>query len=206
MSFFSRLFGTSQPEQANVAPDSIWLTRQAKHAALGRELRRADHSNAVAILLVAHFADTLSDIEAIVDQYKGQTPAMAVLAADLSSRAASGLASDPNQTIELIVAERHPLTTVDDQVLTEFAEQLPCQFRASYHIALDEPLMAVFAGESVTRMLEALGMDANEKIESRMVSKRIRQAQKRLSEKATGNRSADSMQQWLDLNLPPTNH
>jgi len=47
-----------------------------------------------------------------------------------------------------------------------------------------------------------MGMDENERIESRMVASRIRDAQRRLARAATGNRPADSVDQWFEINLP----
>ena len=102
----------------------------------------------------------------------------------------------------MIVAERYPLTSVDDQVLSKFAEVLPCRCRVSYHVALDEPMMKIFASESVTRMLKALGMSEKDRIESGLVARRIRDAQKKLTAKATGDQKAESMEDWFKLNLP----
>ena len=202
MSFFSRLFGSDRSSKVDVDPDSVWLTADAKFGGVLRQMQDLNSGETVAILLVAHFAETMKQLQETVERYDGNTPAMAVLAADLSAEIASGLAADETQVIDLIVAERHPLTNVDDQVMSEFADLLPCRSRVSYHISLDEPLMKRFAGDSVTSMLQALGMDENERIESSMVSSRIRAAQRKLTAQATGNRKAASMEEWIQMNLP----
>ena len=201
MSLFNRLFGSTHPKNVDVAADSVWLTRDAKYAGIARELGVLSADDRVAILLVAHFADTLRQLQAIAEQYDGGTPVMAVLASELASSIANRLSASENQVVELIVAERHPLTSVDGQVLSGFAELLPCRCHAMYHVSLDEPIMQVFVGERVTEMIEALGFGENEKIESGMVAKRIRAAQQKLTEKATGNRRAESMEEWFQLNL-----
>lgn len=202
MSLLNKLFGSQYPKNVDVTADSVWLTRDAKYAGIARELAQLSGGDRVAILLVAHFADTLHQLQAIAEHYKGDTPVMAVLASELASSVANRFPTVENQVLDLMIAERHPLTSVDDQMLSGFAESLPCQCRVMYHLSLDEPIMQAFVGARVTEMIGALGFGENEKIESGMVAKRIRAAQQKLTEKATGNRNAESMEEWFKLNLP----
>jgi len=99
------------------------------------------------------------------------------------------------------VAERHPLLTVDDKLM-QFAETMPCRCRLTHHLSLEDPLLTKFAGVWVARTLEALGMSEYEMIESNMVSRRIKAAQKKIQAQAIGNSGAGSAAEWMEKNLP----
>ncbi len=202
MGLLSLLFGEKPPSNLEVEPDFVWLTREAKFNGVRRDLLNKSNSRSAAILLIAHFDDVHSELERIVGEYSGEVPALVVSAADLSSRIAANFAADENTMIDLIVAERHPLVSEDDRVISGFADDLPCKCRVSYHLSLEDPLMRMFVGKSITELLRKLGMKEDEAIESSMVIRRINQAQKKLSSVAHGNRPAETAQQWMDLNIP----
>ncbi len=197
MGLFDFLFGNSGRKwKATIEPDVIWLSQQAKWNAVADQLHQC--GDALAILLVAHFQETLAELQAIADQHKGPTPVQATLVEQLK---ASQLPLSEDATIVLIAGERHFLRSEDERLL-EFAEQLPCQCRVTYHLSLDDPLMQLFSGESTKAMLLKMGKKENEAIESKMVSRRIQTAQQRIAKSALGNKPAASAAQWLELNLP----
>jgi hypothetical protein len=200
MGFLSFLFGEKSPSNVDQGPDMIWLTTAAKYQGVRRELLQKSMSRSAAILLISHFSDVHDELNSIVEGYAGEVPVLVVRASDLSSRIAGGFAADENTVIDIIVAERHPLLSEDDRVLSSFADDLPCRCRVSYHVSLEDALMNLFAGESVIAMLRKLGMSDNEAIESRMVQKRVQQAQKKITARVSGNRPAATARQWLELN------
>ena len=55
--------------------------------------------------------------------------------------------------------------------------------RSRFYLSLEDDLMRIFAGEWVKNVLTALGMKEGEAIESRMVSRRIEGAQKKVEER-----------------------
>ncbi|MGE0608684.1 MAG: hypothetical protein AB7O62_16435 [Pirellulales bacterium] len=202
MGLFSSLFGgKSSASTVELMSDRIWMSRQAKFHGIGQDL--AGRSGSVAVLLIAYFADTLEELNAIVAQYQGQTPAKALLAEQLSGELAGSLNLDPTAKIDLIVAERHPLLAATDQLL-EFANGLPCQCRITHHLSLEDPLLQSFSGEWVADILKKLGMEENEAIESRMVSRRIQDAQRKMQARAIGNARAESAAEWIEKNMPAT--
>lgn len=200
MSLFGFLFGKGPHSNLDIRPECIWLNRAAKKRGVQRDLARLSQGDAVAILVIAHFQEAFSQVEQLVADYAGPTPAMAVIASDLSSEVSKHLSLNENSRIELLIVQRHPLKDVDDRVLEEFAESLPCRVGVSRHSALDEPLMKLFAGESVMKMLEQLGMNEDEPIVSKMVARRIDQAQRKITQNVTSNRGATSIQEWFELN------
>ena len=202
MGFLDFLFGSKTPSSVEEVTDRIWLTQQAKFNGVREELEERFASDSAAILLVAHFPDTLKILNDIAAQYEGETSVTATLADDLTLDIAGKLNLDETVTFDLIVAERHPLLKIDAQLM-EFAEELPCLCRVTHHLALDDPLMKRFTGgEWVEKMLKRLGMKEDEAIESQMVLKRVKAAQKKIESTAFGNSKAESAAKWMEENLP----
>lgn len=201
MGLFDFLFGSKPASTVEVVSDRIWMSQQAKFIGIRTELEERSGSDSVAVLLIAHFADTLERLDAIASESSGGSPVTATLAENLSLDIASGLNLDETATIDLIVAERHPLLEVDE-TLMQFAEELTCKCRVAHHLSLDDPLIDMFAGEWVQGMLKKLGMKEDEAIESNMVSRSIKDAQKKIAAQAVGNSEADSAAEWLEKNMP----
>lgn len=138
-------------------------------------------------------------MERVAADYAGAVPARARLARQLSTDAAHALPLSETATLELIVAERHPLASVDD-ALIRFAEALPCRCRMVHHLSLDDALMATFGAERVRSVLERLGAEEDEPIAHNMVTASIRKAQKRIEASAVGSADANSAAEWLERN------
>ena len=201
MGLFDFLFGGTPQTKVEVVPDRIWMTSEAKFAGVTREAIDRSKSDTMALLLVAHFPDVLARLESIVNQQAWAVPCQAVLASELSAKLAGSLNLDAAATIDIIVAERHPLPSVDDR-LQEFANELPCRCRFSHHLSLDDAVLKVFAGDWIKNVLRQLGMSENEAIESPMVARRIRQAQQKIEGRVFGSLNAESAAQWLKQNCP----
>ena len=200
MGLFDFLFGNKTPSSVQVANDRIWISQQAKLNGLAKELAERPNVESVAVLLIGHFANTVEQLSGIAADYKGGVPVMATLAEKVSPDIANKLNLNESDVIELIVAERHPLRSVDEALL-QFAEELPCRCRISHHLALDDPLLLVFFGEWVRGMLTNLGLSEDAAIESKMVSRRVQQAQQKLEATAVGNLEAESAEEWIKKNI-----
>lgn len=201
MGLFDMLFGGGSRSTVQALGDRIWLTEEAKFKGLNRQLKGSNDS--AVILLVGHFENTLEKLTAIADAYSGDVPLQATLAEKLSTDIAAGLNIDESATIDLIVAERHPLLSADDAIM-QFAEEIPCNCRLAYHLSLEDPLLKLFVTGFVHRILESLGMKEDEPIESSMVSRRVKAAQQTIESTATGNSKATTAVEWLELNTPAT--
>lgn len=201
MGLFDFLFGGKPQSKVEVVPDRIWMTGEAKFAGVTREAIDRSQSDTVALLLVAHFPDVLAKLESIVDRQEWAVPCQAVLASELSAKLAGSFSVDAAAMIDIMVAERHPLPSVDDR-LEEFASELPCRCRFSHHLSLDDAVIRVFAGDWVKGLLRQLGMSQGEAIESEMVSRSIRKAQQKIEGRAFGSLAAESAAQWLQQNCP----
>jgi hypothetical protein len=194
------LFGSKKSTNCEVVADRLWMTTNSKFVGLAKEVAERSNSGTVAILLVAHFPDVLARLDEITS-VKTEVPVKAVLASCLSTDIAAGLKLDESTTIDIIVAERHPLPSADE-LLEEFADAFPCQCRLSYHLSLDDPVMKAFSGAWVQKLLGKLGMTEEESIESKMIIRRIRDAQRKIESKSFRNMDADSAAEWLKKNCP----
>ena len=84
--------------------------------------------------------------------------------------------------LHIIGTERHEARRIDLQLRGRCGRQGdPGSSR--FYLSLEDDLMRIFAGEWVKNMLTRLGMQEGEAIESRMVSRRIEGAQKKVEER-----------------------
>jgi preprotein translocase subunit SecA len=84
--------------------------------------------------------------------------------------------------LHIIGTERHEARRIDNQLRGRSGRQGdPGSSR--FYLSLEDDLMRIFAGEWVKSILTRLGMKEGEAIESRMVSRRIEGAQKKVEER-----------------------
>jgi preprotein translocase subunit SecA len=84
--------------------------------------------------------------------------------------------------LHIIGTERHDARRIDNQLRGRAGRQGdPGSSR--FYLSLEDDLMRIFAGEWVSNLLSRLGMQEGEAIESRMVSRRISAAQKKVEER-----------------------
>lgn len=192
------------PSNVAINSDLIWLTKQAKFNAIAASVAcsRAVPDASTALMLVAHFPDCLADLKTTTASGPDNEVLIVVLAEELKTTAAAATnALDASQTIQIIVGERHPLVS-HDQVIVDFVKSLPCRSSLVFHVSLEDPLMKAFTGEWVQNILEQLGMQEHEAIESRMVTRRILKAQMLFQRDAVSDLPAASAEEWLHRNCP----
>jgi preprotein translocase subunit SecA len=84
--------------------------------------------------------------------------------------------------MHIIGTERHDARRIDNQLRGRAGRQGdPGSSR--FYLCLEDDLMRIFAGEWVSSLLKRLGMEEGQAIESRMVSRRISAAQKKVEER-----------------------
>jgi preprotein translocase subunit SecA len=107
------------------------------------------------------------------------------LIADIESRekmAPEGVKVKEQGGLHIIGTERHDARRIDNQLRGRSGRQGdPGSSR--FYLSLEDDLMRIFAGEWVGNLLGRLGMQEGEAIESRMVSRRISGAQKKVEER-----------------------
>ena len=84
--------------------------------------------------------------------------------------------------LHIVGTERHEARRIDNQLRGRAGRQGdPGSSR--FYLSLQDDLMRIFAGEWVSNVLARLGMEEGQAIESRMVSRQIAQAQKKVEER-----------------------
>lgn len=224
---FRRTLGRAT--QLKVEDDQVWRKRAHKlralaHYAAGVGPRRP-------VLLAAHFPATLAAVAEALDAAAvgydvyadgferdkllaalspapeatrrpllalvRALPTGAQVDAWLKGRASGG---EPVQGLAL-AAERHPLRAHDEALVNRLAE-LPYATRLSFHLALDEPVLARFNGEQVGALMDKLQLAPDTPLTQGVLSQTIRQAQERLAKKASGDGPAESVEAWFAAYWP----
>lgn len=201
MGLFDALFGGRPASRVEITDDKIWISHQARFRGVVKEISSLATSGTDAILVIAHFSNVLEVLKPIVETSLVTIPKMTALAEQLSPAMAEQLGLDEQARVNLIVAEKHPLPSADEAVIA-FAEKLPCRSRITYHLSLDDVVLKSFRGEWLQSVLMKLGMTEEETIESKMVTRRLKAAQRKFQSAIRGNHPAASAEEWVRLNMP----
>ncbi|MFN9845066.1 MAG: hypothetical protein ACK57Q_12090, partial [Planctomycetota bacterium] len=135
----------------------------------------------------------------------GAPRAVAVLARCLPEAGAAGAtaaAAKATGRARVHAAELHVLPAANDRVAA-FAQGLPVAAEAVGHASLTSPHVAAFAWPGLRSLLERLGLKADEPVANPMVTSVLRKAFQAYARKATGDRTADSLAEWMERNGPP---
>lgn len=183
--------------------DILWLTKQAKLRGILRgieeQLGRTDPPSA--IVVVAQFKDCLADLEELFAEHPIDGSVACCLASELETLPRAGEPPVGTAKFEIVVAERH-LLPIHDAAVLKHARGLPDRCRVVQHQSLDDVLMRLFAREWVGSLLSKLGMTEEDPLQSRMVTSRIKRAQRELASRAFDDRPADSAEEWVQRNRP----
>ena len=200
-------------------PDAIWPTRTARIAGLRR--RVTELAAAGPVLVVAHFADRMAELEAAAPEH---TPwemlASEVRVADLVSgcrvedagcasvdllRAAVSRvrSSAVERPLAVLAVERHPLRARDAE-FEQALESLPMRTSLQFHLSLQDALLAkFFRGERMISLMSRLGIGEDEAIDGTLLTRAVARAQKKLARSVRCEIDAESAEAWLRTNLAP---
>lgn len=103
-------------------------------------------------------------------------------------------------SLEIIVAEHHPMQTRDQEVINT-AASLECDATLTFYFSLDDPLMKYFGSDSIKTLFQRLGMEQDECISHPLVTRSIRQAQEKIESKVGKDLAAQSAEDWFKYNL-----
>ena len=81
--------------------------------------------------------------------------------------------------LKIIGPERHESRRIDNQLRGRSGRQGDVG-ESKFYIGLDDDLMKIFGGDAITRVYNTLGADENMPIQSRMISKAVENAQKKV--------------------------
>jgi hypothetical protein len=200
MGMFDFLFGSKPASTVEELNDRIWITQRAKWNGIRQELQERLKVANNRVLFLAHFPDALVPMKLMIDAASKER--ITVLLADaLTVDTVNRLNLDPTATIDLLIAERHPLPDINDKLIL-LAKELPCRCRVAHHVSLEDPILKLLAGDWVRDIVGKLGMPEDERIESRVVDRHLKKSQQKIQEQAFGNAAANSATEWIERNLP----
>ena len=81
--------------------------------------------------------------------------------------------------LKIIGTERHESRRIDNQLRGRSGRQGDIG-ESKFYIALDDDLMKIFGGDTITRVYNSLGADENMPIDSKIISKAVENAQKKV--------------------------
>ncbi len=192
---------TNKTVQRMDKPDFIFLTKNAKYKAIAEDIKER-HKNGQPVLIGTIAVETSEYISAVLrasniphdvlnaKQHEREAdiiahagePGRVTIATNMAGRG-----TDIKLTSESIAAgglyilgtERHESRRIDNQLRGRSGRQGdPGESR--FYISLEDDLVRIFAGDSLKRKMQFFGMQEDEIIESKMVSKTIERAQERV--------------------------
>jgi len=203
--------------------DSFARTTRGKLRGIQSALRKASGEPANTTLLVAHFADTFTQLQDMLheeaieydiatskldhdwlavsrDDQGNVLLTLAELLEPLPRQ--SNESSTAPSTVSVIVSERHPLLSADER-LAEFCKSLPCRVRWGYFLSFQDAVMKALVDKRAVQILDMFGMGQYELIHSKMVSKSLNRALKKMETRYLSRFPTDSAEQWLIRNAKP---
>lgn len=200
MGLFDFLFGRNRLTRVEVEPLRIWVSVEEKYAGIVDEIEAWISVGVEVIVVLAHFEDVLRDLRDRIPEFPQATVSL-LSSSEFDANLANTLRIDETTSLGLIVAERHPLLSVDDH-LVEVAEMLPCRSRLSPHLSMEDAVLRLFGGDEMRAMMSRLGIEQGEPLQSQMLARRVQGAQKKIEQQAYGNAPAKSAEEWLEINHP----
>lgn len=100
---------------------------------------------------------------------------------------------------KLLLMGHYPLAATE----AALAENLGLK-KLFVYAALDSPLFKRFGGDRIIEVIRTMGMKEDEGIEHSLVTSAIKKAQGKIAEKTSVERTANSEEEWMLLNLGET--
>lgn len=155
-------------------------------------------------MLVYYFEETGNNLQALLQasglSYDTQNSSNASLHLFKSDQLESLLKEKMIQYSNVVVAEIYPMGG-RDQVLYNMLIQHFSTISIVFYTSTDSLLMELFGGSKIHSMMVNMGLDENEKIEHRMISKSILKAQEKIKKKVLFEKPATSKKKWIELNV-----
>lgn len=200
--------------------DKLWSERTRKYDGIFEDCEDLIKESYL-VLIVFHFEDTKDQIQTLLHNRK-RTWVELKSAGDLSkwfdgyyadkicmirSDIIINAISENDTAIQtqrktyVIAAEHYPLFERDEDVIAWTDRISSCTL--CYHESLDSELLKPFGSEKIASLLERMNWDKNTFMSHSFITKAVESAQRKISEKATGDVRADSTEKWFEYNYPP---
>ncbi|WP_312086468.1 preprotein translocase subunit SecA, partial [Exiguobacterium sp.] len=192
---------TNKPVVRNDMPDLIFKTMNGKFAAVADEIERAHREGQPVLVgtVAVETSELLSNIlkkrgirhevlnaknharEAEIIENAGQANSVTI-ATNMAGRGTDiklGQGVLEKGGLYILGTERHESRRIDNQLRGRAGRQGD-PGASQFYLSLEDELMRRFGSDSLQSMMDRLGMDDSQPIESRMVSRAVESAQKRV--------------------------
>ncbi|WP_444225049.1 preprotein translocase subunit SecA [Dialister succinatiphilus] len=192
---------TNKPIQRKDLPDVVFKTKRGKYRAVVKEVERR-HATGQPILIgttsieqseeLSHMLDAAKiphsvlnakyhEKEAAIVALAGQKGAVTI-ATNMAGRGTDIQLGDGVAELgglAIIGTERHESRRIDNQLRGRAGRQGD-PGSSQFFLSLEDDLLRIFGGDNIKKLMEKMGLDEDEPINSRMVSNAIQKAQKRV--------------------------
>jgi preprotein translocase subunit SecA len=192
---------TNRPMIRDDKSDLIFLTKNAKYKAIAQDIKeRHEKGQPVLIGTIAiETSELLSNVmkaagiphevlnakqhvrEAEIVEFAGH-PGRVTIATNMAGRGTDIKLTDESKQaggLYILGTERHESRRIDNQLRGRSGRQGDMG-ASRFYISLEDDLIRIFAGDSLKQNMERFGMQEDEIIESRFVSKTIERAQEKV--------------------------
>ncbi|MFC1870666.1 preprotein translocase subunit SecA [Candidatus Dependentiae bacterium] len=192
---------TNRPMVRDDKSDLIFLTKNAKYKAIAEDIKeRHEKGQPVLIGTIAiETSELLSNVmkaagiphevlnakqhvrEAEIVEFAGH-PGRVTIATNMAGRGTDIKLTDESKQaggLYILGTERHESRRIDNQLRGRSGRQGDMG-ASRFYISLEDDLIRIFAGDSLKQNMERFGMQEDEIIESRFVSKTIERAQEKV--------------------------
>ena len=191
--------GKSPELEYHVYKSQIALYRQ-----LINELIKGSNSKGK-ILLIYHFDATGDALEKLLNSAQisftklrslGSTDSKITLASAKEFKKYSVLKNYSS----ILFSEIHPMAGVD----VDYYQSIESQNNLAevvFYASMDNLILAQFGAERIIGLMVKMGMEENEKIEHKMITKSIFKAQEKIKKSIVHEKEAESVLEWMELNI-----
>jgi preprotein translocase subunit SecA len=187
MGLLSGLFGKGRPASS---ADCVWRSDEARLRGIVREVGDFVDERISSVLVVAltpavldRFAEALAERDPLRatsvferESLRERLGRAGTVAVALPGALAPEAKPEGDVRVEILVVGRHDRRAADDAI-AGFAESIEAGGFATFHLSLEDPLLAGRIGD-LGPMLDRLGMTDDEPIEHAFVSRAIAKAQR----------------------------
>ncbi len=192
---------TNRPVQRVDEPDAIYKTKRAKYRAVGQAVEEI-HKTGQPILIGTTSITQSEELSAILKKHgvehnvlnakyhekeaeiikdAGQRGAVTI-ATNMAGRGTDIQLGDGVQELGglyILGTERHESRRIDNQLRGRAGRQGD-PGRSKFYLSLEDDLLRLFAADNIASIMDRLGMDENDPIEHKLITRSIERAQKKV--------------------------
>ena len=192
---------TNRPVQRVDEPDAIYKTKRAKYRAVGQAVEEI-HKTGQPILIGTTSITQSEELSAILKKHgvehnvlnakyhekeaeiikdAGQKGAVTI-ATNMAGRGTDIQLGDGVQELGglyILGTERHESRRIDNQLRGRAGRQGD-PGRSKFYLSLEDDLLRLFAADNIASIMDRLGMDENDPIEHKLITRSIERAQKKV--------------------------